>query len=111
MGVGGLALANSIAVTVAAVLMYLIYVKMYGSVHLRQSGKDFGMIFFGTALCILTYFALHTLLGNANLYLRFVLSCGCGAAVYVGVLRAAKVSQFMEIWNMVFAKLRGKKQK
>lgn len=81
MGVGGLALANSIAVTVAAVLMYLIYVKMYGSVHLRQSGKDFGMIFFGTALCILTYFALHTLLENANLYLRFVLSCGCGAAV------------------------------
>ena len=109
MGVGGLALANSISVTVTAVLMYVVYVKMYGSVNLRKSGKDFGMIFLGTAACLLVYFLLHSLLKDANLYLRFIISCGCGAGMYAGVLRITKVGQFMELWNMVFAKLRRKK--
>lgn len=109
MGVGGLALANSISVTVAAILMYIIYIKMYGSLNLRKSGKDFGMMFLGTGACLLVYFVLNMILKDANLYLRFILSCGCGAGAYVAVLRMARVGQFMELWNMVFAKLKRKK--
>ena len=103
MGVGGLALANTIALFLATVVMIIAYIYKYGKWNMEGSAREFAIMIFGAALCILVYLGLRHVL-YSNLYLRFFIPCGAGVLVYAAVARIFKVRQFMELWNMVISK-------
>ena len=108
MGIGGLALANTIALILATAVMIVVYIKQYGRWKMEGSVREFAFILLGTAVCVGLYFGLSALL-SFNLWLRFFVPCIVGAAGYLAVMRIFKVKQFMELWNMLLGKLRRRK--
>lgn len=105
MGLGGLALANSIALFLATVVMIIVYVKQYGKWSMKGSLKEFVVMILGTVMCVLAYFGVKFLMPD-NRYIRFFVPCIVAVAVYIVICRVFKVRQFMELWNMVVSALR-----
>ena len=109
MGVGGLALGNSIALLVATVVMIAAYVKRYGKWNTEGTLREFSLILLGAGLCGAVYLLLRSVL-SSNLYLRFFIPCAAGVAVYALFARVCRVRQFMELWNMLISKFIKKRQ-
>ncbi len=107
MGLGGLALANSIALLLATIVMIAVYVKQYGKWSMKGSFREFAVMILGTVLCVLVYFGVKFLMPD-NLYIRFFIPCIAAVAVYAAVCRLFKVRQFMELWNMIVSKFKKK---
>ena len=105
MGLGGLALANSIALALATVVMIVIYVKQYGMWTMEGFLREIVVMVIGSALCVLVYFGVKWLL-PPNLYLGFFVPCIAAVIVYAAVCRLFRVRQFMELWEMLTSKLK-----
>ena len=110
MGIGGLALANTIALIIATIVMITVYIKQYGRWSMKGSLREFALIFLGTAVCVGLYLLLSRLL-SFNLWLRFLVPCAAGGLGYLVIMRIFKVKQFMGLKNMLMGRFKKGKNK
>lgn len=110
LGIGGLALATSIAGMVSALLMFVTLRKKIGSFGLMEITKSFVKI--GSAsvvMGLITFCSFRFLKDHLSGNLAFVMTVGIGALIYIVLIYFLKVPEVDKAFKIIQEKIRENK--
>lgn len=94
LGIGGLALATSIAAIVGTILLFISFRKKVGAFGMRNISSSFVKIFIASIVMgIIAILANRLLLNRIGENIALIFSMGLGAVIYFALIYFAKIQE------------------
>lgn len=98
-GIGGLALATSVAATITAILLFIQLKRKFGRIFEFKEVKDYIKIIISTIVMGAVVYVTYGVMKDVDLYVRFVVSVLCGVVAYMICALVLKVDVIIDIIN------------
>ena len=103
---GGLALANSVATALEALVLVVLIRKKLGGLEGAYVWRGVGISLMGTVLMAVTVFGWRALLGGRSLMMELFGALAAGMTVYLGLMWVTKVPEVRSIATAMLGKIK-----